>query len=77
MKRNKKQHHATRKDELMTITEVAEFLSVTRTTVYRLLKDGPPPRSTAVDLRRVKVVGVGSRRRWSRASLLEECGLND
>ncbi len=59
--------------DLMTDTEVAEFLRISLRTLQNHLKNGPPTERNpnTHDIRLVDRVVIGGQRRWSRASLME------
>jgi len=56
--------------ELLTDKEVCDLLRITMPTLRSHLKKGPP-KSYNNDLRKVKKIMIGKRRRWSRESVKE------
>jgi len=54
--------------ELMTAKELAEMFSISVTTLYRELKDGPRKEDNSLDFRAIPDRFVGGKRFWLRSA---------
>jgi len=63
------------KPSLLTDEEVCTILRIGRSTLTRLLKDGPP--AEGGDVRGIEHTKVGGVRRWVRSSVLAFAGLKN
>jgi len=58
--------------ELLKDEELCSLLRISRATLHRHLKEGPPRRQKAVqsDIRDIRHLNVGGERRWLRSSVM-------